>query len=73
MPAIVGSISINSIGNSSVMNIGDVQSINPISYAKTYAGAGSFNTGEAVHVQNGYSMTYTYDGDNNDQNIVANN
>jgi spore germination protein PA len=73
MPAIVGSISVNSFGNSSILNIGDVQYINPVSYAKTYAGAGSFNTGTDINVQNGYSMTYTYDGDNNDQNIVANN
>ncbi|MFC0190263.1 spore germination protein [Fictibacillus aquaticus] len=73
MPAIVGSISITSIGNSSVLNVGDVQSMCPVSYAKTYAGAGSFNTGDHINVQNGYSMTYTYDADNNDQNVVANN
>lgn len=72
MPAIVGSISVNSISSGSVFHVGDVQTICPVSYAKTYAGAGSFNTGDNLRLHNGYNVTFTQDPDVNDSNATAN-
>ncbi len=72
MPSIVGAVSVNAIGSSGVFNIGDVFSISPRSAAKTFAGAGSFNTGESVENYNEYSQTNTSDGDIADQTQVAN-
>ncbi|WP_078548228.1 spore germination protein [Litchfieldia alkalitelluris] len=72
MPAIVGAVKVNSIGNSSIFNIGDVFNIAPYSQAKTFAGAGSFNTGDGMQVYNQRSVTNTYDTDTIDQVNVAN-
>ncbi|KIL76295.1 spore germination protein [Bacillus badius] len=69
MPAIVGAIKVNSIGSGSVFNIGDVYTIAPSSTVKTFAGAGSFNTGEGIMVRNEYSSTNTYDSDAIDSSI----
>jgi spore germination protein PA len=67
MPAIVGAVKINSIGSGSVFNIGDVFRISPSSNAKTFSGAGSFNTGDGLRIKNDYSLTNTYDRDVVDQ------
>jgi spore germination protein PA len=72
MPAIVGAVKVNSIGNSGIFNIGDVLYMAPDSLAKTFAGAGSFNTGDGMNISNSNSVTNTYDADVNDQNQVAN-
>ncbi len=72
MPAIVGAIKINSIGNSSVMNVGDVFQIAPVTTAKTFAGAGSFNTGNGNRIFNNQSVTNTYDTDTIDSVVVGN-
>ncbi len=72
MPAIVGAVQIISISSSSVFNIGDVLQIHPVTNAKTFAGAGSFNTGEVVRVNNQYSSTNGYDPDGFDQGILLN-
>lgn len=72
MPAIVGAVNINSIGSSAVFNIGDVYTISPTSSAKTFSGAGSFNTGDHMVVNNRYSNTNTYDRDLIDQPTVGN-
>lgn len=69
MPAIVGAVKVISIGASSVFNIGDVYTISPSSTAKTFAGAGSFNTGDGLRIRNEYSSTNTYDSDAADSNI----
>lgn len=71
MPSIVGAIKINSIGSSGVFNIGDVFTISPVSSAKTFAGAGSFNTGDNLKISNEYSSTNTYDKDVADANITS--
>lgn len=63
MPAIVGVAQVFSIGSSSVFHIGDVYMINPISNAKTFSGAGSFNTGDVLTVYNNQNATNTYDSD----------
>lgn len=70
MPGFVGAVFIQSIGSSSVVNVGDVFLIRPISNSKTYAGAGSFNTGEVIRIANHYSATNTYDPDGMDQSIM---
>ncbi|WNF39081.1 spore germination protein [Bacillaceae bacterium IKA-2] len=69
MPAIVGAVKVNAIGSSGVFNIGDVFTISPVSTAKTFAGAGSFNTGDHLTLRNDYSETNTYDKDFADSNI----
>ncbi|WP_127586089.1 spore germination protein [Paenibacillus koleovorans] len=46
MPSIVGNVKILSVGPSSVVQFGDAINISPVSSSKTYAGAGSFNTGD---------------------------
>lgn len=63
MPAIVGSIKILSVGPSSIVQIGDAQQLSPYSVSKTFAGAGSFNTGNVVRTYTGVNYTNTYDGD----------
>ncbi|MBM6617131.1 spore germination protein [Bacillus suaedaesalsae] len=70
MPAIVGAVKVNSIGSSSVFNIGDVFMITPNSTAKTFSGAGSFNTGDGLRIVNNASSTNTQDNDVVDQPIV---
>ncbi|MBT2756444.1 spore germination protein [Mesobacillus foraminis] len=67
MPAIVGAVQVISIGSSGVFNIGDVYKIMPVSTAKTFSGAGSFNTGDRLQVYNNQSSTNTFDQDSVDQ------
>ncbi|QKY68543.1 spore germination protein [Lentibacillus sp. CBA3610] len=70
MPAKVGAVKVNTIDNSSIFNIGDVYSMCPESTAKTYAGGGSFNTGDRTRIRLGQSMTYVSDKDKFDQTIT---
>lgn len=72
MPAIVGVAQVITLGSSSVFHIGDVYKIMPLANAKTFSGAGSFNTGESLKVQNNQSLTNTYDSDAVDQGIILN-
>ncbi|HHY72538.1 MAG TPA: spore germination protein [Bacillus bacterium] len=72
MPAIVGAVNVVSLAASSVMNIGDVFTIAPKSTAKTFAGAGSFITGDTNTVTNYYSNTNTYESDTVDQPMLLN-
>lgn len=72
MPAIVGVAQVITLGNSSVFHIGDVYKIMPFSNAKTFSGAGSFNTGDEVNVRNNLSTTNTSDPDTLDQGIILN-
>jgi spore germination protein PA len=67
MPAIVGVAQVITLGSSSVFHIGDVYKIMPFSNAKTFSGAGSFNTGESLTVSNQLSSTNTSDPDVIDQ------
>lgn len=67
MPAIVGAVQIISIGSGSVFHIGDVYKISTLANAKTYSGAGSFNTGDQLYVHNNQSSTNTFDQDVTDQ------
>ena len=67
MPGFVGAVQIITIGSSSVFHIGDVFLINPYSTSKTYAGSGSFITGDEIKINNKLSSTNTYDNDGVDQ------
>ncbi|TDQ42079.1 spore germination protein [Aureibacillus halotolerans] len=72
MPAIVGAIKVLSIGEAGVFHVGDVFSISPKSVSKTFAGAGSFNTGNGLTVSSYLSATNTYDQDAVDQAMIGN-
>ncbi|CDQ40675.1 MULTISPECIES: spore germination protein [Virgibacillus] len=69
MPAKVGAVKVINLSSSSIFNIGDVYSMSPDSSAKTYAGGGSFNTGDGIRVHLGNSKTYVYDPDKVDQPV----
>ncbi|UKS26425.1 spore germination protein [Paenibacillus sp. HWE-109] len=68
MPSIVGNVKIISVGPSSVVHFGDSFIIAPTSSSKTFAGAGSFNTGDFPRIYNAYSNTITNDSDFIDAN-----
>ncbi|MGG4490472.1 spore germination protein [Metabacillus idriensis] len=72
MPAIVGAFKVNAVGTSSIVHIGDVITISPYSEVKTFAGAGSFNTGDGLSINNQNSVTNAYDNDTIDQPVVGN-
>ncbi|MGE7764071.1 spore germination protein [Peribacillus sp. NPDC096540] len=72
MPAIVGFVQAINVGSSGVVHIGDVFKISPYSTSKTFAGAGSFNTGDSISLYNAHSNTNTYDSDAVDQPLVLN-
>lgn len=63
MPGIVGSMKVVSIGGSGVVHIGDCRDIATNSTSKTFAGAGSFNTGDIPQTYNAISSTNTNDQD----------
>jgi len=71
MPAVVGAIKVNSISTSGIFHVGDAFVLNPRSTTKTFAGAGSFNTGDGLTVRSDYSVTTTKDSDLLDQNIAS--
>jgi spore germination protein PA len=71
MPAVVGALKIINISASGVVHIGDAGVIAPRSASKTYAGSGSFNTGDFPSTYNVVSSTNTNDQDLNDENIVG--
>ncbi|MRG87039.1 spore germination protein [Salinibacillus xinjiangensis] len=72
MPAFVGAVKVNSVGSSSIFHIGDVYAMSPTSSAKTFAGGGSFNTGDGLSINVDQSYTYVTDSDTFDQTIVGN-
>lgn len=63
MPSIVGNVKILSIGGSGVVQFGDAIQISPSSTSKTYAGSGSFLTGDLSRSNNAISATNTNDPD----------
>ncbi|NHN28293.1 spore germination protein [Paenibacillus agricola] len=71
MPAIVGSFKIVNVGPSSIVQIGDAVQLSPNSSSKTFAGAGSFLTGDFANTNNAISNTNTFDPDVNDTNQVS--
>lgn len=72
MPAIVGVIQVINVSSSGIVHIGDVFKISPYSTAKTFAGAGSFNTGQSISLYNQYSATNINDPDLIDEPVAFN-
>lgn len=69
MPAIIGNIKIVSVGSSAIVQFGDAIFLSPTSASKTFAGAGSFLTGDFPVTNNGLSATITNDPDLNDDSV----
>ncbi|KUP07748.1 spore gernimation protein GerPA [Bacillus coahuilensis m2-6] len=72
MPAFVGVVQVISVGSSGIVNIGDVFQMSPYSTAKTFSGAGSFNTGDGLKIYNEYSATNVQDPDGIDSGVILN-
>ncbi|WP_163537103.1 spore germination protein [Gracilibacillus sp. YIM 98692] len=71
MPAVVGAVKVINIGSSSIFHIGDVYKMQPYTQAKTFAGGGSFNTGDGIRIQLKNAQTQMIDDDKFDQNITG--
>ncbi|MBN8251211.1 spore germination protein [Priestia flexa] len=71
MPALIGPVSITSVGGG-VVTFGDTFYVSPKSSSKTNTGSGAVNTGNFVNTNTGISGTNTLDPDLADQNNVAN-
>jgi hypothetical protein len=71
MPSIVGNVKILSVGPSSIINFGDAYQITPSSTSKTFAGAGSFVTGDLSNTRQLLSNTTTWDPDGADAQAIA--
>lgn len=69
MPAIVGYVKIVSVGSGSIVQFGDAVFLSPTSTSKTFAGAGSFLTGDLPVTNNGISATNTNDSDAVDSSV----
>lgn len=63
MPSIVGNVKIVSVGSGAIVQFGDAIFLSPTSTSKTFAGAGSFNTGDLPMTNNAISNTNTNDPD----------
>ncbi|MFC0301681.1 spore germination protein [Virgibacillus soli] len=70
MPSIVGPVKINSVDG--IVNFGDSFYLSPKGSDKTAAGSGSFNTGDFICTNTGFSSTNPVDPDFLDQNIAGN-
>jgi len=70
MPAQVGAVKVLNVSNSGIFNIGDVYAMAPDSSAKTFAGGGSFNTGDGISIDLSNSYTTVYDQDVVDQATI---
>jgi hypothetical protein len=69
MPAIVGFVRIVSVGSSAIVQFGDAVFLSPSSTSKTFAGAGSFLTGDLPNTNNGINATITNDPDGVDTSV----
>jgi len=63
MPSVVGNVNVNSVGSGGIVHFGDALYLSPKTTTKSYAGSGSFNTGNVVGVTNGLNNTNTLDND----------
>lgn len=72
MPGVVGVLKVNSVASSGVLHVGDAVHISPNSTVTSFAGAGSFNTGDFMKVNNAPSVTRVTDRDDIDSSNAAN-
>jgi len=68
MPSIVGNVKINSVGSAGVLIFGDTLFLSPTSSSKTFAGSGSFVTGDFPITNTAVNNTMV-----NDPDVVDNN
>jgi hypothetical protein len=71
MPCIVGNVKILSVDHGGVVQFGDSIQISPTSTSKSYAGSGSFLTGDLSRTNNAVSTTKTNDPDVADTSNTA--
>jgi len=71
MPSIVGNLKINTVGSGGIVNIGDSFFLSPKSTSKTFAGSGSFITGDFIRSANGISTTNTFEPHAADSNVAG--
>ncbi|WP_243385783.1 spore germination protein [Bacillus kexueae] len=71
MPSIVGPIKINAVSGG-VVNFGDSFYLSPKSASKSFSGSGVGNTGDVHMVNNGFSVTNSFNPAVNSQNQTAN-
>ncbi|WP_101843448.1 spore germination protein [Halobacillus sp. Marseille-P3879] len=69
MPAKVGFVKVITVSSSGVFNIGDVFSMSPYAATKTFAGGGSFNTGNGIRIHLDKAETYINDKELIDQSF----
>lgn len=69
MPAIVGIVKIDGVSQGAIVQFGDALQLRPSSTSKSYAGAGSFITGDLARTNNGISATNTNDPDAVDNSV----
>lgn len=72
MPAFVGPIQLNIIGESAVFKVGDTFSLSPKSSNKTSFGSGAANTGDFINTENVFNITKFEDSDVIDQSNLFN-
>lgn len=74
LPAIVGAFKVVSLGGSAILINGDAIQLAPQSTTKTFAGSGSFLTGDLARSNNAINATNTNDPDfsDSDQNTAGN-
>jgi hypothetical protein len=74
MPCIVGNVKILSVGSAGIVQFGDAIQNTPHSITKSYAGAGSFLTGDFARSNNAISATNVSDRDLQDavENDIGN-
>ncbi|MGP4062002.1 spore germination protein [Halobacillus sp. H74] len=72
MPAKVGAVKVISLSTSSIFNIGDVYNMAPQASAKTFAGGGSFNTGDGIRINLNRADTFVNDSELIDQSLINN-
>ncbi|GIP33772.1 spore germination protein [Paenibacillus sp. J2TS4] len=63
MPSIVGNVKILTVGSGGIVQFGDAVFLSPTSTSKTFAGSGSFITGDLPLTNNGINATNTNDRD----------
>ncbi|OAS87123.1 MULTISPECIES: spore germination protein [Metabacillus] len=72
MPAFVGPVKLNSIGDSAIFKVGDTFSLSPKSANKTSVGSGAANTGDFIETHNLFNITNFSDLDLFDQSMTIN-
>lgn len=71
MPAVIGGVRLINVSTGGQFQMGDAAAIVPKTESKTYAGAGTFSTGDVPRSFNVLNSTNSNDQDASDANIVT--